>query len=134
MDFRTKWTVAALTLVLSAGASWADEMGKTDFMQGCAACHGETGLGAGPMSEYLTVPVPDLTKLSANNDGEFPMLDVIHIIDGRTGLRPHGDPMPVWGSIFKKQAESESGVMGGSEALTRGRILSIAYYLESIQQ
>ena len=127
-------TAAIAVLVLAAAAARADDMGKTDFMQGCAGCHGETAMGQGPLAEFLTVEVPDLTQLSARNDGTFPMLDVIHIIDGRTGMRPHGDPMPIWGAIFKSGALGESGIYGGAEAVARGRILSVAYYLESIQK
>ncbi|WP_108258317.1 c-type cytochrome [Mangrovicoccus ximenensis] len=121
-------------LALAAAAAWGDEMGKQDYMQGCAGCHGESGLGQGPVADLLNVPVPDLTHLSAANGGEFPMLKVIHIIDGRTGMRAHGGPMPIWGAVFKAEAEGASGLYGGDEAVTRGRILSIAYYLESIQQ
>lgn len=73
----------------------------------------------------------DLTGLAARNDGEFPMLQVIHIVDGRTGLRAHGGPMPVYGALF--DAEAEAGPYGGP-LYTRGKILSLAYYLESIQQ
>lgn len=125
---------AAAALALSAGAGLADDMGKQDFVEGCAGCHGKSGMGQGSLAELLTVEMPDLTHLSANNDGVFPMLEVIHIIDGRTQLRAHGDPMPIWGTVFKSRLMTESGMMGGAEALARGRILSIAYYLESIQQ
>ncbi len=130
---RTILSTAAI-LALAAGAAPAGDIGRQDYMQGCAGCHGESGLGQGPISELLSVPVPDLTGLAAANNGEFPMLKVIHIIDGRTGMRAHGGPMPVWGAIFKDEAEGASGLYGGSEAVTRGRILSIAYYLESIQK
>lgn len=121
-------------LVLTANAGLADEMGKAEFMDNCAGCHGASAMGQGPLADLLNVAVPDLTHLSANNNGMFPMLDVIHTIDGRTGLRAHGGTMPIWGTIFKTHALEESGNYGGSEAATRGRILSIAYYLESIQQ
>jgi hypothetical protein len=60
------------------------------------------------------------------------MLRVIHTIDGRTGIRAHGGPMPVYGSMFSSQAASE-GMGYGSVVETRGRILSIALYLEGIQ-
>ena len=122
------------TLICAATGGFADELGKQDYMNGCAGCHGESGMGQGQIAELLTISVPDLTTLSANNDGEFPMLEVIHVIDGRTDLRAHGGPMPVWGNIYKKDAMGSSGISGGAEALTRGRILSIAYYLESIQK
>ena len=133
MVFRMK-VILFSVLALTSTAGWADEMGKSDFMDGCAGCHGESGMGQGPLAELLNIAVPDLTHLSARNDGKFPMLEVIHTIDGRTSLQAHGGPMPIWGSIFKTHALGESGVYGGAEAITRGRILSIAYYLESIQQ
>ncbi|WP_172328807.1 c-type cytochrome [Mangrovicoccus sp. HB161399] len=129
-----KALAAAPLLALAAGGGLADEMGRMDYIQGCAGCHGETGMGQGPLAELLTIQVPDLTHLAAQNNGKFPMLEVIHIIDGRTGVRAHGGPMPVWGTLFKQDAMGESGVFGGPEAVARARILSIAYYLESIQQ
>ena len=78
----------------------------------------------------------DLTKLAANNPadkGVFPMLRILHIIDGRTGLRAHGGPMPTYGQIFMSQTEDEMETMG-AVLETRGRILSLAMYLESIQE
>lgn len=113
-------------------AALADNLGKTEYMNACASCHGAQGAGDGPLAGLMSVEVPALTGLSAANDGTFPMLDVIHTIDGRQGTRGHGQPMPVWGDRFSKDAE----YMGpyGAEAVIRGRILSIAYYLESIQE
>ena len=90
--------------------------------------------GAGPLAELLTVEVPSLTTLSAANEGKFPMLDVIHSIDGRQLTRGHGDPMPVWGNSFRMQTEADGVGPYGGEAIIRGRVLSIAYYLESIQE
>lgn len=123
---------AALSLAASA-ATAQDAVGKAEYMQACAACHGEYGVGAGPLAELMTVPVPDLTTLSTRNAGVFPMLDVIQSIDGRTGVRGHGYPMPVWGDRFKASAVESAGEYG-AELVVRGRILSIAYYLESIQK
>lgn len=59
------------------------------------------------------------------------MLDVIHIIDGRTGLRAHGGPMPVYGDVFSRNGGDDMDYSGVLEA--RGKILSLAYYLESLQ-
>ncbi|MGC9369304.1 MAG: c-type cytochrome [Paracoccaceae bacterium] len=122
---------AALSLL--AGAAHADDAGKAEYINACAACHGESGVGDGPLAELMTVPMPNLTTLAQQNDGVFPMLDVIHIVDGRTGVRGHGYPMPVWGSRFKGEVVEEMGDYG-AEMVVRGRVLSIAYYLESIQQ
>lgn len=119
--------------MISANAGAADEAGKSEYMALCATCHGESGQGDGPFAELLTVPVPDLTTIAARNDGAFPMLDVIQIIDGRTGVRGHGTSMPLWGSRFSTQIGESAGPYG-AELLVRGRILSLAYYLESIQQ
>lgn len=109
------------------------EAGRVEYMQTCAACHGESGLGQGPLAEYLSVDVPGLTRLSAGNDGVFPMLRIIHIIDGRTGVRGHGEPMPIWGENFGRTLREERGPHA-AEIIVRGRILSIATYLESIQE
>lgn len=128
-----KRVLPIIAAVLAAGAANAagEDVGKATYDQYCATCHGEGGVGQGPLTELMTVNVPDLRGLAAANDGEFPMLEVIHIIDGRTGLRAHGGPMPVYGAIF--DAEVENAGAYGAVMLTRGRILSLAYYLESIQ-
>lgn len=126
-------TAAILTgSALTATTATADETGQSLYMDACASCHGAAGMGAGPMAEFMSVAVPSLRTLSQNNDGVFPMLDVIQIIDGRTGVRGHGSDMPVWGRQFKAEVLDEAGVYGG-EVYARGKILSLAYYLESIQ-
>lgn len=127
-------TLTAITaLVLgSAEKSLADEVGRTEYMNSCASCHGEAADGNGPLAELMTVPVPPLTTLSAQNDGVFPMLRVIHTIDGRPGIKGHGYPMPVWGQRFK--ADVGNAGPYGAESVVRGRILSLALYLSSIQE
>lgn len=109
------------------------EIGEGLYADYCSVCHGDSGKGDGDMANVLTIPSPNLTLLSKANDGVFPMLKVIHIIDGRTGVRAHGGPMPLFGTMF-----SEQSVAGpddyGSVLETRGRVLSLALYLESIQQ
>lgn len=125
---------AAAALSLAAGVAQAQSSaGEEEYMQACASCHGASGVGDGPLAELMTVPVPDLTQISANNDGEFPMLEVIQVIDGRTGVRGHGYPMPVWGDRFEAEAVPQAGQYG-AELLVRGRVLALATYLESIQQ
>lgn len=125
-------TVAGV--VLAAGAAFAQdaEHGAEYYAQYCATCHGSGGTGDGPLTEMMTTAVPDLTQLSANNDGEFPMLRVIHVIDGRTGMRAHGGPMPVYGALFKAESGIDSPY--ADVLYSRGKVLSIAYYLEKIQK
>ncbi|MEM8580282.1 MAG: cytochrome c [Pseudomonadota bacterium] len=109
----------------------AEDPGAEAFARYCATCHGIDGLGDGPMSEIMSIAVPDLTQLSALNNGVFPMLEVIHIIDGRTGLRGHGAPMPLYGALFDDAAGNTGPY--GAPVETRGMILSIAYHIEALQ-
>ena len=131
---KTLMACAALSALI-AGASQAQDadIGAALYSDYCAACHGASGKGDGDMANLMTIPAPNLTLLAKNNDGEFPMLKVIHVIDGRTGLRGHGVPMPVFGRIF---ATSDPGPANpyGSVLEVRGRVLSLAMYLESIQE
>lgn len=113
------------TLARAEGA----DVGAGLYADSCAACHGATGHGDGDMSGVMTIKAPDITKLSAQNDGAFPMLKVIHIIDGRSGMRAHGGQMPVFGRVFSAGTEGYEGVLE-----TRGRVLSLAMYLETIQE
>lgn len=129
----SKTTILTVAIVLAAGsAAFADDIGKADYQQYCATCHGVDAVGDGDLTQLMTVQVPDLTQIASANEGVFPMLDVIHVIDGRTGVRAHGGPMPVYGRVFSSEAEDHGTYTAVLEA--RGRVLSIAYYLESLQQ
>jgi hypothetical protein len=81
----------------------------------------------------MNISVPSLTTLSAQNEGNFPFLEVFMTVDGRTQVEGHGAPMPVWGERFSTAAEDDFGPYG-SELVVRGRILSLVTYLESIQE
>ena len=112
------------------------DVGEALYTQYCATCHGTDGGGEGPLTEIMLDKPSDLKLLAENNvqaPGEFPMLHVIHVIDGRTGIRAHGGPMPTYGDIFTAGAEA-SRMEYGAVLEARGRILSLALYLESIQQ
>lgn len=109
------------------------DVGTELFNDYCAACHGVDAKGGGDMSNLLTVPAPNLTLLAQGNDGEFPMLRVIHVIDGRTGVRAHGGPMPTFGRTFASRETGQEDPYG-SVLEVRGRVLSVAMYLETLQQ
>lgn len=112
----------------------ADEFkaGKEEYMVACAACHGETGDGNGPIATMFKSKVPDLTQISAANDGVFPLLKVIQVIDGRAVIRAHGNPMPVFGRRFT--GEVWDTALLGAEAIARGRVLELALFIQSIQK
>lgn len=132
-----KWSaLLAITgcLVAAPGLAQNPDIGQGLYNQYCMSCHGDSGKGDGPLKEYLTLPPADLTQLARKNDGAYPMLKVLHIIDGRTGVRTHVSQMPTFGDVFT----SESGAPAPRELqdviATRGRILSIAMYIETLQQ
>ena len=122
----------ATSIIAQAELVQADEVGRMEYMYNCASCHGESGLGDGPVARYLNVHTPGLTTLAAENDGIFPLLEVIQVIDGRSGVGPHGNLMPVWGARFMASEIHDAGPYG-AEVIVRGRVLSLAQYLESIQ-
>ena len=133
MRLTSFFTAAILSgSALTATTALGEETGQSLYMDACASCHGAAAMGMGTMAEFMSVRVPNLNELAKNNDGVFPMLDVIQIIDGRTGVRGHGSEMPVWGREFKAELLEDAGIYG-SEIYARGKVLSLAYYLESIQ-
>ena len=114
-------------------------IGSAEYEYSCLSCHGVGGRGDGPMAEYLTVKPSDLTAISKNNDGVFPLLDVFMVIDGRTTVGPHGVrqtegwEMPVWGARYQKEIGDTYGPYG-AEQVIRARILELVFYIQSIQQ
>jgi mono/diheme cytochrome c family protein len=124
---------AILAAVPSAAQQAGPSAGAQEYAVACAVCHGESGMGAGPMTQYLNIEVPGLTRLAAANDGVFPYLEMFQIIDGRTGVRGHGGPMPVWGDRYSASAQEDFGIHG-AEVVTRGRIAVLTDYLLSIQE
>lgn len=128
---------SALAMLAFAGfstAAMADDPGMALYSENCAGCHGASGIGDGEMAEFMSVKVPDLTTISQRNDGVFPTLKIAHIIDGRSGmrLRGHGTEMPIWGNAFTDASAMEGDYSPVYAA--RGRVLSVVYYLESLQK
>ena len=116
-----------------AGEPGAQEIGAALYGQFCAGCHGAEGRGDGPLAPLISAQMPDLTRLSAANEGVFPMLEVVHTIDGRTRLAAHGGPMPVWGAVFGQPAQLRVG-LHGSPLEAHGRIMALTLHLEAMQE
>jgi mono/diheme cytochrome c family protein len=96
------------------------------FRAYCASCHGVDGKGHGPVAPALKATVPDLTVISKNNGGVFPVARVRRIILGEGMIVSHGSrEMPVWGPIFHQIEED----------VDRGnvRVENLVKYLQSIQ-
>lgn len=66
-------------------------------------------------------------------DGAFPLIDIIHAIDGRSVIRAHGNPMPVLGRRFEAELGADR-VPHPGETVVRMRVLELALCLRSIQE
>jgi len=96
----------------------------------CATCHGAAGKGDGPAAAALKTPPPDLTVLAKNNNGKFPDLKIMSVLESGTGVTAHGSKdMPVWGPIFLSM-----GPAGAGGQIGRLREANLTDYLKSIQQ
>ncbi len=133
---------AVIASILSVTAtSWAQTsvgLGRTDFKENCASCHGVSGKGDGPVHSFLVKPPSDLTTIARRNGGAFPQELMWEVIDGRWSgeVGPHGSrEMPVWGNEFKARAMTQPGDSPRTaEWSARNRIVSLLKYLETIQQ
>jgi hypothetical protein len=83
----------------------------------------------------------NLTMLSKDNGGIFPLHRVYKAIDGTERIPAHGltmqetSPMPIWGDYLMAKALQDEGVpQKTAELIVLGRILSLVYYIQSIQQ
>jgi len=123
--------LAALLPPLAAAAQEDD--GRQLYLDACATCHGAEAGGDGPMTQILTLPVPDLTGLADRNDGVFPWLVTVHMIDGRTGLHGHGGAMPIFGALMRGDTVAADGP-DGTPVMVSARVLALVDYLASIQR
>jgi len=111
------------------------EAAQQEFTVSCAVCHGVSGKGDGVLAPSLNVKPADLTVLSKNNGGEFPLFRVVQTIDGRAEIAAHGDrAMPVWGDRYTKGVSDAPVGSFRHEALVRSRILEVVYYIQTLQQ
>jgi mono/diheme cytochrome c family protein len=123
----------ALTTTVAEGAAQDHDAGRQIFRDYCVTCHGMEGRGDGPMTQVLTINPPDLTKLSTDNNGVFPVSRVVARIDGRMPVLGHGGPMPVFGDLF----EGQSGALDsetGAPILTSQPMVDVVTYLKDLQR
>jgi len=104
-SWRSILFVACISLTACANRQCLDTSGTASgaalFRINCAGCHGTNARGNGPIAEFINAPVPDLTRISARNGGEFPIERIFQAIDGQSGTSVHGvRHMPMWGYEF----------------------------------
>lgn len=98
------------------------------FQAYCASCHGTDAKGSGPMSEWLKVKTPDLTRISIRAGGTFPLARVQKIIAGDDSVKSgHGTrDMPVWGPIFSQ--------VSGDRDWGQMRVYNLSEFIQTLQQ
>lgn len=133
---RAAWILICAALCVSAAFASAvraadvpaAQSGADLYRQHCAACHGASAHGDGPVAAALSVMVPDLTLIAKRHGGTFPDEAVRQSIDGRTLRLAHGTRyMPVWGLL------PDEPVTGAASFSTQGPIARLVAYLRSIQ-
>ena len=138
------WTIAALSGGFIGCASAEDvDLGQLEYRSNCAACHGVTGKGDGPVGREMKVQPANLTLLAKNNNGVFPFNAVYRFIDGRDVPASHGTrEMPIWGYRFTPSKHydlrfSDDYIYApplSPEAVVHMRILAVIDYLNRIQE
>jgi mono/diheme cytochrome c family protein len=102
--------------------------GKQMYTSYCTPCHGQDGKGHGPFADALKWQPSDLTNLAKNNNGKFPAVHVIAVLQNGVTNPAHGSAaMPVWGPILGKmdRTNPQDGNL---------RISNLTQYLRSLQQ
>lgn len=130
---------AAMVIILAIpNASIAQDIGQASFMANCAVCHGADGKGNGPILDFLKAAPSDLTTLSAQNGGQFPIERVYDVIADVDQVRAHGvSDMPVWGNRFNAEVIAQEGEFGSGASgvpTAQFRILELVYFLATIQE
>jgi mono/diheme cytochrome c family protein len=114
----------------------AVDVGKAQYITSCAPCHGIAGKADGPVAESLSTPPTDLTALSKENNGVFPISRVFYSIHGAMQTSAHGSrEMPVWGNVFSRELEYPGGTLSDVEvkSITDRRILALIEYISTMQ-
>jgi mono/diheme cytochrome c family protein len=134
MKLKVFWSMFALGAALSVSqpALSSDKDvsdGHRYFVRYCASCHGQDGLGDGPVAKSLLRPPANLRKLGDKYGMPLPAHRIAAFIDGRDTVRAHGNrDMPVWGERLYALGQGERGEYGIGEVI--GKIIA---YLNTIQ-
>lgn len=125
-----------MVVATTAFAANTTDIGKTEYEQSCATCHGMDGKGRGSISQTFQLTVPDITTMTRRNAGRFPVARVYAVIDGREEVKAHGTrDMPIWGKYYSLSSEPRfDDYAYNPEVAVRARILALIDYLHRLQQ
>ncbi len=129
--------VMALTAVPAMAQTNGSDIGKIEYTENCAVCHGTTGEGNGPMSGLMASRTADLTTISQRNNGVFPFARIYGIIDGTEEIKWHGTrEMPIWGRQYTAKGFSTifETTPKDIELYVQGRIVALVGYIYNLQK
>lgn len=106
--------------------------GAAFFAENCAACHGTSARGDGPLAGNLTTTPPDLTLLASNNDGRFPETKTLAYIWGDPQENHLTRVMPNFGKDMALDLVPVD--LDGAMTPTPRVLAALLVYLESIQR
>ena len=137
MTAKTSWAViaafgGAMFLGACSMVEWPIVSGKSVYNEYCVMCHGPSGTGDGALADDLFTRPTDLTRLSLDNDGEFPRVRVLSHIDGYLRGENSSGAMPEFGLLLV----GENVLMETGEGVvtpTPKPLLAVVNYLERIQ-
>ena len=126
-----RWALLVLAAALGCRYEPREEpSGEVLYARHCAACHGVSGRGDGPVAASLQRPPSDLTTLALRHGGRLDAARVAAAIDGRVAIAEHGTrDMPVWGVVFEDELAGQPHA--GYRAIERSQALT--QYLETLQ-
>lgn len=115
----------------------AVDLGKLEFTDNCASCHGVDGKGNGPIGWLLQKSPPDLSQLAKKNGGVLPVNRMYAVIEGTAAVPSHGTrDMPVWGREYRieegQRLREARGLYEPAEVV-RARILTLIEYISRLQ-
>jgi mono/diheme cytochrome c family protein len=130
---RPIWLGSAIAASIALGSVDAacaqkSDSGKEDYVKLCASCHGAGGKGDGQNAKSLRKPPTDLTTLSRNNNGAFPLARVYDAIDGRLDIIVHGLKKDIMSRMPRDNMDAEFAA-----AMARSRLLQVIEYIMSLQ-
>lgn len=106
--------------------------GRALYAENCAVCHGDGGRGDGPAAAGMTPPPVDLTLLSREAGGTFPLVSVMSYVDGYT-RDPRAAGMPAFGALLQGplvRVDTGDGVL----TPTPQPLAALADYLRTLQR
>ena len=127
-------TLAVLGMATSAMAQ-DPFLGKAEYDQRCAVCHGAEGAGDGEVGILFAQAPRDLRTLSSENGGVFPFSDVYQAIEGQRAISAHGlTEMPIWGDYLLAEALERRNVSPyDAQIVVEARIIALTQYISTLQ-